>query len=97
MIFADVNEDEFELNKEFEKSGIIYKEVRLKNRGCRCLKCGTFTTKIKEYRLKKFIHSIYNNTQIVVLFHQRRFVCPKLCIVNIHNLAYPFFFDYVCE
>lgn len=77
MIFADVNEDEFELNKEFEKSGIIYKEVRLKNRGCRCLKCGTFTTKIKEYRLKKFIHSIYNNIQTVVLFHQRRFVCPS--------------------
>ena len=76
MIFADVNEDEFELNDEFEKSGIIYKEVRLKNRGCRCLKCGTFTTKIKEYRLKKFIHSIYNNIQTVVLFHQRRFVCP---------------------
>ena len=77
MIFADVNEDEFELNDEFEKSGIIYKEVRLKNRGCRCLKCGTFTTKIKEYRLKKFIHSIYNNIQTVVLFHQRRFVCPS--------------------
>ena len=77
MIFANVNEDEFELNNEFSKGGIIYKEVRLKNRGCRCLKCGTYHTKIKEYRSKKFIHNIYNNVQTMVLWHQRRFICPN--------------------
>ena len=77
MIFADVNEDEFELDNEFSKGGVIYREVRLKNRGSRCLNCGTFTTKIKEYRLKKIKHNIYNNIQTYVLFHQRRFICPK--------------------
>ena len=77
MIFADVNEDEFEIDNEFEKAGIIYKEVRLKNRGCRCLNCGTYHTKIKEYRLRRFIHSIYNNAQTIVLWHQRRFKCPN--------------------
>jgi len=77
MIFADVNEEEFELDREFEKGGTIYREVRLKNRGCICRNCGSFTTKIKEYRLKKFIHSIYNNVQTFILWHQRKFICPK--------------------
>lgn len=77
MIFADVNEEEFELDREFDKAGIIYKEVRLKNRGCICKNCGNFTTKIKEYRIKKFVHSIYNNAHTFILWHQRKFVCNK--------------------
>ncbi len=31
MLFSNLNEEEFELFYEFEKDGIIYKEVRLKN------------------------------------------------------------------
>ena len=77
MIFSNVNDDEFEINREFEKGNVIYKEVRLKNRGIRCLNCGTYTAKIKEYRLKKFKHSIYNNKETMILYHQRRFICPK--------------------
>ena len=30
--------------KEFEKNHVVYKEVKLKNRGCRCSNCGTFHT-----------------------------------------------------
>lgn len=39
MLFSNVNEEEFELVSEFEKAGVIYKEVRLKNRGHRCQGC----------------------------------------------------------
>lgn len=77
MLFSNVNEDEFEVLNEFKKSGVIYIEVKLKNRGCRCKKCGTFHTKIKEYKLKKIIHSIYAYQRCVILYKQRRFICPK--------------------
>lgn len=77
MIFSNVKDSDFELDKEFKSKEVIYREVRLKNFGCRCKKCGTFTTSIKEYRTKKFLHSIYNNAKTVIIWHQRRFICPK--------------------
>lgn len=76
MLFSTLNEDEFELNTEFEHKGIIYKEVRIKNRGCRC-ECGTFHTNVKEYITKKIPHSIYAHQKCIVIYHHRRFICPK--------------------
>ena len=55
MLFSNVREDEFEYVKEFEKNYVVYKEVKLKNRGCRCSNCGTFHTNVKEYIL--FMHT----------------------------------------
>jgi len=75
MLFCDVKEEEFELNREFQKNGIVYKEVRLRNRGCICKGCGTFHTGIKEYREKKIVHSIYACEPCTVIYHQRRFLC----------------------
>jgi len=83
MLFCDVKEEEFELNREFQKNGIVYKEVRLRNRGCICKGCGTFHTGIKEYREKKIVHSIYACEPCTVIYHQRRFLCPvcgKTCM-----------------
>ncbi len=77
MLFSSLNEDEFELQREFIHKGVIYKEVRIKNRGTRCLNCGTYTEKVKEYRTRKIIHNIYHNESCIVLYHQRRFICPK--------------------
>ena len=54
MLFSNVNEEEFELNREFEHKDVIYKEVRLKNRGCRC-ECGTFHKNVKEYKRKEIL------------------------------------------
>lgn len=77
MLFSNINEDEFEQLREFSKDGVLYYEVRLKNRGAICKGCGTFHKTIKEYRLKKIIHSIYAYQKCVILFRQRRFICPK--------------------
>ena len=77
MLFCNVKEDEFELLREFEKDGVVYIEVRLKNRGHICSGCGTFHTSVKEYRTKKIVHSIYAYKKCIVLYHQRRFICPK--------------------
>ncbi|MDD5792697.1 MAG: ISL3 family transposase [Erysipelotrichaceae bacterium] len=77
MLFSNVNEEEFELVSEFEKTGVIYKEVRLKNRGHRCQGCGTFHTNVKEYRTKKIRHSVYAHQNCFILYKQRRFICPK--------------------
>jgi len=76
MLFSKLNEDEFELNNEFEHKGIIYKEVRIKNRGCRC-ECGTFHKNVKEYKRKEILHSIYAHQKCIVIYHHRRFICPK--------------------
>ncbi len=77
MLFSNVNEEEFELLSEFEKAGVIYKEVRLKNRGHRCQGCGTFHTNVKEYRTKIIRHSVYAHQNCFILYKQRRFICPK--------------------
>lgn len=77
MLFCDAKEEEFELNREFRKDKIIYKEVKLKNRGCICKRCGTYHTQIKEYRKKWIVHSIYACEPSVVIYHQRRFLCPE--------------------
>jgi transposase len=77
MMFCNVNEEEFESIKEFQKSGVIYVEVRLKNRGHICSCCGTFHNNVKEYRTKKIVHSIYAHQKCIILYKQRRFICPK--------------------
>ena len=76
MLFSNLNEDEFEFINEFEHKGVIYKEVRIKNRGCRC-ECGTFHKNVKEYKRKKILHSIYAHQKCIVIYHHRRFICPK--------------------
>ncbi len=77
MLFCNVKEDEFEKDKEYTHSGIVYRELKLKNRGTRCLNCGLYITSVKEYRTKKIRHSLYHNKECVILYHQRRFICPK--------------------
>lgn len=76
MLFSNISEEEFEFIREFELKGTIYKEVRIKNRGCRC-ECGTFHTNVKEYKKKKILHSIYAHQKCVLIYHHRRFICPN--------------------
>lgn len=76
MLFSSIKEDEFELCHEFVHKDVVYKEVRIKNRGCRC-ECGAYHTNVKEYRTKRITHSIYAHQKCIVIYHQRRFICPK--------------------
>ena len=75
MLFSNIIEEEFEFVREFELKGTFYKEVKIKNRGCRC-ECGTFHTNVKEYKKKKILHSIYAHQKCVLIYHHRRFICP---------------------
>ena len=77
MLFCDLNEDEFESHKELAHKKVIYHEIKIRNRGTRCLGCGTFTEKVKEYKTKKIVHNIYHNEKCTIIYHQRRFICPK--------------------
>lgn len=77
MLFSSLNEDEFELKKEFKEKGVIYVEVKIKNRGIRCLNCGIFTTRVKEYRTRIINHNIYHSENCKLIYHQRRFICLK--------------------
>jgi len=76
MLFCDLNEEDFEINEEFVDKGVIYKRIKLKNKGIRCLKCGTYTTSIKEYKTKRIIHNIYHHENCKIIYLQRRFICP---------------------
>ena len=85
MLFSNVSEDNFEYVKEFEKNNVIYKEVRLINRGCRCSNCGTFHTNVKEYISKRITHSIYAHQRCIVLYKHRRFICPKCGVTQMED------------
>ena len=77
MIFANGDEKDVQIIREFKKNGIIYIEVKATNKGCRCLNCGTYHTNVKEYKTKYINHSIYTLENTILIYHQRRFVCPK--------------------
>lgn len=77
MLFSSISEYEIEIISEFKHKGINYIECRTKNRGCRCLNCGTFHTNVKEYKTIEINHNIYTLEDTKVIFHKRRFICPK--------------------
>lgn len=51
--------------------------IQLINRGKRCIDCGTYTRYVKEYRNKRISHSVLLNEPSTIIYHARRFVCPK--------------------
>ena len=77
MLFANINEEDLCVLDEFEKKNTLYIEVKTENRGCICKRCGTYHTSVKEYVLKKITHSIFHNKSCTILYHHRRFLCPK--------------------
>lgn len=77
MIFADINEKDVEIISEFKKGDVFYIEVKTVNRGHRCLRCGTYHTGVKEYKTKYINHSIYTLEHTILIYHQRRFICPN--------------------
>ena len=77
MLFSNINEEDLIILDEFKKKNTLYIEVKTVNRGCICKNCGTYHTDVKEYILKKITHSIFHNTPCTLLYHHRRFLCPK--------------------
>ena len=77
MLFSNISEDDLIINSEFTKGKKIYYDVSSVNRGCRCMNCGTFHTNVKEYITKQIVHFIYPSNPCVIIFHHRRFICPK--------------------
>ena len=77
MLFSNISEDDLIINSEFRKGGILYYDVSSLNRGIRCTNCGTYHTSVKEYITKKITHFIYLSDPCVIIFHHRRFICPK--------------------
>jgi len=77
MIFANINEKDISIINEFIKDGKIYTEVKTINKGIKCINCGTYHTNVKEYRTRYINHSIYTMENTILIYHQRRFKCPK--------------------
>lgn len=85
MIFSNIDEKDIEIISQFKKDNQIYIEVKTINRGIRCLNCGTFHTNVKEYKTKFINHSIYALEKTTLIYHQRRFVCPKCNKTHMEN------------
>lgn len=77
---------------EFEKNNIQYYDVTLANHGGRCPQCGAFVKKVKEYRFKQIDHAVLIKKKGIILYHARRFQCPK-CGTTFYEKN-PFIEDY---
>ena len=73
----DLKESEVEVCVEQIKNKTHHYYIKLRNTGGRCLKCGTYTRKIKEYRKRTITHSIFLNEKAVIHYSARRFICPE--------------------
>lgn len=51
--------------------------VQLANHGGRCLSCGTFTKKVKEYKTRIINHSVFIKGRCIIRYRARRFRCPS--------------------
>lgn len=58
-----------------ENNGIII-DITLNQCSHTCPVCGTVTSKIKGYQLKRITHSVLNPVQCIINYNARRYVCP---------------------
>lgn len=63
--------------RETIKNNELFFYIRLVNRGGRCPQCGSFVTRVKEYKLHKIDNAIYLNRKSYIMYSARRFICPK--------------------
>ena len=73
--------------------------VRLKKKTCSCPNCGSFSIRIKEYKLRKIHHSLLSLDPCILNYQARRYICSDCGItfyednpfsnqgVNISNLT----------
>lgn len=50
--------------------------VRLTRQPCKCPQCLKYTSKVKEYRQRKYVHQIINGTDTYINYDLRRMLCP---------------------
>ena len=77
MLFSNISEDDLIIHSTFKKGKMIYYDVSSLNRGIRCTNCGTYHTNVKEYVVKEIKHFIYPSDPCIIIYHHRRFICPK--------------------
>lgn len=73
----DLKDSDVDYCKEVVKGNKRFFYVQLVNRGKRCAACGTYSRYVKEYRNKRITHSVFHNERSTIIYHARRFVCPK--------------------
>lgn len=76
MLFSKLKDSDFIIHRDFFSHGIHFIELSTVNHGIRCPSCHAFITKVKEYRLKRIVHDIYEHSHTIILFRHRRFICP---------------------
>lgn len=73
----DLKDSDVDYCKEVSKGNRHLFYVQLVNRGKRCTNCGTYTRHVKEYKNKRISHSVLLNEPSSIIYHARRFICPK--------------------
>ena len=58
------------------ENGTVYVSLELNIREHPCPVCGTSTSKVKAYQIKKINHSVLNPAPCIIHYRARRYVCP---------------------
>lgn len=70
----DIDIDTFSISR-IDNELII--DVSLSKQPTKCPCCLNITSKVKDYSSKKITHSILNNSKCTIIYHARRYVCPR--------------------
>ena len=61
----------------YQKEEVRFIDVTLKRKDSSCPVCGSSSLKVKEYKLRKINHSVFQFKKCIILYHARRFVCTQ--------------------
>ena len=95
----NLSQDDIEHLSSCRINNTLVINVRLKKKTCSCPNCGSFSIRIKEYKLRKIHHSLLSLDPCILNYQARRYICSDCGItfyednpfsnqgVNISNLT----------
>lgn len=73
----NISQQDIQTAFSYQKEDVRFIDVTLKRKDLSCPACGSSSVKIKEYRLRKINHSVFQFRKCTILYHARRFVCAR--------------------
>ena len=89
MKTMSLEENNVEICEYIYKNNLNYYLITLVSRGNFCPICRTFSKKSHGYKDKKIKHSILLKENLTVVYHQRRYMCPKCKKTFIEKNPFP--------
>lgn len=71
----NLSQDDIEHLSSCRINNTLVINVRLKKKTCSCPNCGSFSIRIKEYKLRKIHHSLLSLDPCILNYQARRYIC----------------------